>query len=125
MAKREHPVAHRNPAELMVLEAGDLLALALLSPEQQQRLLEDLQELVRIEYEFIAAQRMISQIDLCAAAIACQTIQAADLIKLLYGGTAELEAFDQVRREQYLETIHRLATDAQAQILARLQSRAP
>jgi hypothetical protein len=125
MANTAYPLALRHPAELMGLEAVDLLPLALLSPEQQQHLLEDLQALACLEYEFLVAQRAISQIDLWAATIAGQTLQAAELITLLYGGSPELAAFDQMRRAQYLETMHQLAADAQAQILARLQRRTP
>ena len=121
MSKSTQPIALRQPPELSLLAHEGLLALAILSPELQQALLEDLQELVHIEQEFVAAQQVISHVDLSALAIAHHTIATADLLKLVHGWSEELEEFDRQRRSKYLETMHELVALAHAQVLGHLK----
>jgi hypothetical protein len=121
MSQPEYPLFIYNAHEPPAPPVEQLLQLVRLSPQMQQRLLEDLHALVRIQQEVMAAQQVLTQIDLYALNLAYRTVDAAEFMKLVYGSSPALEAFDCARREQYLQSMHDLVTQAQAQILARLQ----
>lgn len=121
MGTSRYPIAARYPAELMALTGGELPPLALLSLQQQQHLLDDLQQLARIQWQTVGAMQALAGIDSYAAGIAYQTIQTAELMKLLYGSSAELEAFDTVRRAQFLHTLSQLVAEAHDDILSFLR----
>lgn len=123
MTPESYPVAALYPPEMQRVLAENHFSFALLSPEMRSQLLSDLQALVRLEYQVLAAQQAISQIDLYTAAIVTNTLEAAELMKLMHGGSPELEEYDRLRREAYLQTMHELVTYAHLQILDHMKGR--
>ncbi len=82
--------------------------------ELRRRLQDDLEALVRIEYEFLMAQQVLSEIDFAALALATQRAQMAEVWQLLYGDSPELEAY---AGANYQQSSHEMIAWAHAQVL--------
>jgi hypothetical protein len=121
MTTQTYPIAARYPAEVEWLTGVDPPPLALLAPEAKQQLLADMQALIRIQCEFLAAQQVISLIDLYALRLAYQTAAMADLLKTMYGSSAELEEFERAWRHQNVQGIQELLVQAHTYVLTYLK----
>jgi len=109
-----YPIVVSDAAEGVWGSDADWMPPVPVTGDLRRRLQADLEALVRIEYEFLMAQQVLSEIDFAALALATQRAQMAEVWQLLYGDSPELEVY---AGANYQQSLHEMVAWAHAQVL--------